>query len=197
MEQEKELTGEESLELISRMINKARQDYYDTGLSALLWGSIISFCSLVTFVNHWLHWQYLEYVWFLTLAAVFPQVMISIRENKNRGYKGHDHDLMSGIWISFSIAIFLVSWVLSWFNLPQLSSIYMIIYGIPTFTTGYARRFRPMLIGGIACWVFSLLSIFTKFPYVMLYMVASAQMAWFIPGLILRKRYLKAKKENV
>ena len=197
MEQEKELTSQESLELISRMINKARRDYYDTGLSSLLWGSVITFCSLVAFVNYYLKWSVFDYVWFLTFAAVIVQGMISAREKKLRRRKGHDEDLMSGIWISFAIAMFLVSWVLSWFNLPFLSSIYMIIYGIPTFTTGYARRFRPMLIGGIACWVFSMLAIFTPFPYVMLYMAASAQLAWFIPGLILRKRYLKANKENV
>ncbi len=73
----------------------------------------------------------------------------------------------------------------------------MIIYGIPTFTTGYARRFKPMIIGGIACWVFSILSVFAIVPYGNLYLAASAQLAWFIPGLILRKRYLKAQKENV
>jgi len=197
MEQEKELTGQESLELISRMISKAKRDYYDTGLSSLLWGSTITFCSLIAFVNYYLKWSVFDYVWFLTFVAVIIQGMISAREKKLRRRKGHDEDLMSGIWISFAIAMFLVSWVLSWFNLPFLTSIYMIIYGIPTFTTGYARRFRPMLIGGIACWVFSMLAIFTPFPYVMLYMAASAQLAWFIPGLILRKRYLKANKENV
>jgi hypothetical protein len=197
MEQEKELTGQESLELISRMISKAKRDYYDTGLSSLLWGSTITFCSLIAFVNYYLKWPVFDYVWFLTFAAVIIQGMISAREKKLRRRKGHDEDLMSGIWISFAIAMFLVSWVLSWFNLPFLTSIYMIIYGIPTFTTGYARRFRPMLIGGIACWVFSMLAMFTPFPYVMLYMAASAQLAWFIPGLILRKRYLKANKENV
>jgi hypothetical protein len=31
----------------------------------------------------------------------------------------------------------------------------------------------------------------------MLLIVASAQLAWFIPGLILRRRYLKAKLQHV
>ncbi len=197
MQDEKELTSLESLELITQMINKTKSDYYDTGLSALLWGSTITFCSLVAFVNAYIRWQPLDYVWFLTLVAVYPQVMISIRERKSRRYKTHDHDLMSGIWISFSIAIFLLSWVLSWLNLPYMGSIFMIVYGIPTFTTGYARRFRPMLIGGIACWVFALLSLYATYPFVFLYMAAAAQLAWFIPGLILRRRYLKANKKNV
>lgn len=197
MEQEKELTGQESLELISRMISKARRDYYDTGLSSLLWGSTITFCSLVSFVNYYLQWAAFDYVWFLTFAAAITQGFISAREKKNRRRKGHDEDLMSGIWISFAIGVFLLSLVMALLKLPYSPSLFMIIYGIPTFTTGYARRFRPMIIGGLACWIFSILAVFAPFPYVILYLAASAQLAWFIPGLILRKRYLKANKENV
>jgi hypothetical protein len=197
MEQEKELTGQESLELISRMISKARRDYYDTGLSSLLWGSTITFCSLVTFVNYYLQWSVPDYVWFLTIGAGIAQGLISAREKKDRRRKGHDEDLMSGIWISFAIAVCLLSLVVPLLKLPYLPSLYMIIYGIPTFTTGYGRRFRPMVIGGLACWVFAILAVFTPFPYAVLYLAASAQLAWFIPGLLLRKRYLKASKENV
>jgi hypothetical protein len=38
MEQEKELTSQESLELITRMIRRAKDDYRETGISALLCG---------------------------------------------------------------------------------------------------------------------------------------------------------------
>src|SRR5258708_35955224 len=102
MEQEKELTSQESLELISRMISKARRDYYDTGLSSLLWGSTITFCSLAFFANYYLQWSALDYVWFLTFAAVLVHGFIIAREKKNRRHKGHHEDLMSGIWISFA-----------------------------------------------------------------------------------------------
>ena len=197
MKQEKELTGQESLELISRMISKARRDYYDSGLSSLIWGTTITFCSLVSFVNYYLQWSAFDYVWFLVFAAVIVQGTILAREKKLRHRKGHDEDLMSGIWISFAIGVSLLSVVMPLLKLPYSPSLYMIIYGIPTFTTGYGRRFRPMIIGGLACWVFAILAIFTPFPYDILYLAASAQLAWFIPGLILRKRYLKANKENV
>src|ERR1700759_5061730 len=111
MLQDNELTGEQSLELIARMINKARKDYYDTGFSALLWGSVITFCALVTFANYYLHWDWLGYFWVLTFFAVVPQILIAIRESKARKHKGHDEDQMSGIWIAFAITIFLYSFV--------------------------------------------------------------------------------------
>jgi hypothetical protein len=137
-ELEKELTSEESLELIARMIRKAKKDYLDTGLSAILWGGVTTFCSLVTFINYWLQWAPLEYVWFLMIVAVVPQILIAIQESKERKLKAYDDDLM-----------------------------------------------------------FAILSTFTPFPYTMLYMAAAGQLAWFIPGLMLRTTYLKAKRQHV
>jgi len=198
MESEKELTSaEESLQLITRMINQTKRDYRETGISALLWGSVITVCALVTFGNFFWRIKALEYIWLLTIGAVVPQIIISIQESKRRRLKSYTDDLMGGIWISFGMAMFLLSYFTSKDPIPNEASIFMVIYGIPTFATGYSRRFRPMIIGGLACWVFAILSSFSPFPYTMLYTAAAAQLAWFIPGLILRRAYLKAKGQHV
>jgi hypothetical protein len=197
MEQEKELSGQESLDLIAKMISKAKADYLDTGLSALLWGSVIVICSLVTYVNYSLKMPALDYIWFLTIVAVIPQVVIAVREGKERKHKSYDGELMGGIWIAFGITMFVLGYVFFRFPTSGEPAIYLTIYGIPTFATGYARRFRPMLLGSIACWIFAILSLWAGFPNTMLCMAAGALLAWFIPGLILRTRYLKAKQQHV
>jgi hypothetical protein len=197
IEHESTLTGEQSLQLITAMINKAKNEFFDTGLSSLLWGSVITFCALVTFANYWLKWAALDYVWFLTIAAVVPQVVIGIKEGKGRRYKSHEGSLIGGLWIAFAIAIFIFSYVAGAYRFSQATSVYLILYSIPTFTIGLGRRFRPMIVGGIACWILAILSTFTPFPYEMLYLAAGAQLAWFIPGLILRKCYLQAKRKHV
>jgi len=197
IEQEAPLTGEQSLQLITSMISKAKNEFFDTGLSALLWGSVNTFCALVTFANYWLKWAPLDYVWFLTVVAVAPQAFIAMREGRERRVKSHEGNLIGGIWITFAISIFLFSYVANVYPFSQETSVYLILYGIPTFATGFGRHFRPMIIGGIACWVLAILSTFTPFPYEMLYLAAGAQLAWFIPGLILRKCYLEAKRKHV
>ena len=197
MEQDKELSSQESLALITQMINRTRRDYIDTGLSALLWGSVIIVCSLTTFANHYLRWPALDYIWLLTIGAVVSQVIISIREGKRRRHRSYEEPLSNGLWTSFGISMFVLSYVLNAHPSPSLVAVYLTVYGIPTFTTGIGRNFKPMLIGGLACWVFAILSLYCPFPYVMLYLTAGALVAWFIPGLILRKCYLKAKQQHV
>jgi hypothetical protein len=197
MRPEQEMTGQESLELIAQMIQKARRDYLDSGLSALLWGSVIPFCSGVAFVNYYLKWPALQYVWFLTIVAVVPQIVIAIREAKLRKHRSYEEDHMGGIWISFAIAVFLLGFVFGRYSASAEPAIYLTLYGVPTFATGYVRRFRPMLWGGLACWALAVISLYVDYPYTLLCITAGAVLAWFIPGLILRKRYLKAKETHV
>jgi hypothetical protein len=197
MDEEKSLTEQESLALITRMINKAKCDYEETGISALMWGGVVCFCSLVSFAGFYLDWQWAGYVWFLTFVAVIPQIIIAIRESKRRKFKSHNDDAMSGIWISFGIGIFLLSYFTNLFNVQHAASLYIIFYGVPTFATGFARNFKPMIAGGIICWIIAIISFYVSFPSIMLLTAAAAIVSWFVPGLILRRRYLDLKKENV
>lgn len=197
MEDEKEFSEHESLALITQMINKAKCDYEDTGVAALMWGIIITFCSLVTFANYWWHQPWADWIWVLTFFAVIPQIIISSKESKRKKYKAYHDDVMGGIWISFGITIFLFSYYTFKFSVPSPATIFLILYGIPTFATGISRHFMPMTIGGIAAWIFAIISMYIPLPYPMLLTAATAQVAWFIPGLILRARYLKAKQQHV
>src|SRR5579871_305940 len=197
MSEEKPLTQEESLALITSMISKAKCDYEETGISALMWGSIVCFCSIISFAGFYQHWVWANYVWFLTIVAMIPQIIIAIRESKRRKFKSHNDDAMSGIWISFGVGIFLMSYFVNLFKVEHEGSLYIIFYGIPTFATGLARNFKPMIIGGIICWAIAIVSFYISFPDIMLLTALAAIIAWFIPGLILRRRYQKLKNENV
>ncbi len=197
MQQEQELSSEESLRLITTMISKAKCDYEETGVSALLWGSIITFCALFTFANNWWQQAWAGYIWLLTFFAIVPQVMISISESKQKKVRSHSHDAISGIWISFGISITLLSFYTASVQWQNTEPVYLIMYSIPTFATGYAIKFKPMLIGAIACWILAIATVYIHYPYSMLLVAAGAQLVWFIPGLILRRRYLKLKAEHV
>lgn len=194
---EDDLSHKESLALIEEMIYKAKNSYHESGVSALLWGSIIMLCSVVSFANTWLKLPWLNQVWLLTILAVVPQVIISIRESKVQKFKSHTDDAMSGIWISFGIAIFLTSYYVNVLRTEGSASLFLILYGIPTFATGYAERFTPMIVGGIVCWVSAVVSFYTALRIDLLLFFVSAFFAWFLPGLILRTTYLREKRTHV
>ena len=76
-------------------------------------------------------------------------------------------------------------------------SLLILLYGIPTLTTGIARKFKPMVFGGILCYVFFFISLFTETKWDLLLNGFAGIFCWLIPGIILRKKYLKSKVSNV
>jgi hypothetical protein len=76
---------------------------------------------------------------------------------------------------------------------PSFSSLMLLIYAFPTLCTGIIQKFRPMIFGAVLCYLFFVASLFTTTTYDMLFLGLAGIFNWLIPGIILRKRYLRAK----
>ncbi len=200
MEQEN-FSPQDSLHLIRQTIDKAKTSYHEKGIGPILWGCVVSFCSLVSFYAslHKINWLFS--VWFLTLIAVVPQVMISIRERKEKKFVSFNDSATSVIWTTFGFSMFTISIVDNILNNKYGTgihgSVYMLVYGIPTIITGAICNYRLMLWGGILCWVFAVAAAFFSYPYPFLFMAGCALFAWLIPGLLLHSEYRKQKKADV
>jgi uncharacterized protein with PQ loop repeat len=208
MEEEKNLSEKESLDLIAMMINKAKDSYRDTGLSAIMWGTVITICSLVHLSEVHFGYKLPIDIYWLTVLAIVPQVFITIKEKKGRKIKAYDDRFMDYIWLAFGISIFLMSFILnaifrvwdvpsSGFDHPLrefVAPFFLLLYGIPTFVTGAACKVKPMIWGGLLCWVCCIITLRTTIKIDLLLTAFSAVFAWLIPGILMERDYRKAKK---
>ncbi len=216
--QDKKLSELESLSLITQMINKAKNSYHSTGVGAMMWGFVIAVCSLVRLSE--IHFDYkLPFdIYLITLVAVIPQIFISIREKKERKVKSYDDIYMDFLWLGFGISIFLLIHVTNnmysaWdpvrieyesisgkspsFNFYEyVNPLFLMLYGMPTFVTGAACKFKPMLFGGIFCWICSILAVYTTIKVDLILTALSAIFAWLIPGILMEREYQKTIKEQ-
>lgn len=217
METEKKLSEEESLELIQKMINKAKGSYYDTGIGPILWGVVISICSLTTYAQIHFKFELPFDVWLLTLIAIIPQIFISISEGRKRKVLKYEDNAIMYIWTTFAFSIFLLIHIninisqslnpviteydkLKTTNSPQafsydtyVPSLFLLLYGIPSILTGAIMQFRAMFYGGFVCWLCCIISVYTPLSTDMLLMAISSIAMWLIPGIILRKKYINKK----
>jgi len=225
MNNEKQLSQQESLRLITEMIQKAKgSHFHENGTSAILWGAVVGFCGIMSFAQYTWKFSIGFDVWILTFLALIPQIFIAIKEKKNKIVKTHEQAVLDAVWVVYGISIFAV--IIYMNTVPNASvellakdhiqllkkdtltgevkpwkpfvlsatSILMIIYAFPTLVTGLARKFKPMIIGGIFCYGFFMASLFTSSVYDALLSGFAGICNWFIPGIILRNRYNKAKK---
>jgi hypothetical protein len=217
------MNEQESLRLITEMIGKAKKNIHETGTSAILWGSVIALCGFVTFAEIQWNFRIGFDVWILTLVALVPQVIISIRQSRQQVVKTHTQEVVNAIWLVYTISIFALVF---YFNtvpkqtdrllqeagvalhmsdqengmmpfhmfIPSAGSLLILLYGIPTLATGLAYKWRPMLIGAILCYCFFVISCFVANQYDYLLNAFAGIANWLIPGILLRRRYLREKQ---
>ena len=217
--EDKKLTHEESLVLINTMIGKAKDAYQDTGRGAMLWGFVVALCAVIKLTEIQFRYRLPFDINLLTLIALIPQIFISIKEKKQRKATSYNDNFIKYIWLAFGISIFLLIHVINltfaaWAPVSreyQLLSghasafafseyvlpLFLILYGLPTFITGAACKFKPMFWGGIFCWVCSIIAVYTNYRVDLLLTATSAVVAWFVPGLIMEKEYRQAKMNEV
>ena len=224
--EEKQLSEQESLQLITEMISKAKHSYHENGTSAILWGSVVALCGFIAFAERYWHFSIGFDIWLLTIAAFIPQIFITIKERKNRKVISHTEAAMNTIWLVFVISMFgLIFYfnvvpnvtdsiianegtkilvtnaqgktALFHYDIPSAGSLLILLYAIPTFATGLAYKFKPMIYASVLCYAFFIISCFTPTAYDMLLNGLAGIFNWLIPGLILRRKFIKAKAVNV
>ena len=191
-------THQQSLALINEMISKAKKSYVTKGTASIVWGTIIIICSLVTWAQIYFKFKIGFDIWLLTVVALISQIFFSIKESRNRNFVTYDREPISYSWMAFGISIFVLTLYSSYHNQRgETSSLFMMLYAIPTFITGGITKFKPMISGGIFCWMAAVVSIYTTIETDLLLMAACGLFAWLIPGIILWGRYKKSVAANV
>jgi hypothetical protein len=201
--QEQNLTELESLRIIEQMINKAKSHFSEDGHLYLLWGWVIFVCSIAQFVLQHIykvswHWT----VWLVSWVVIAYQIYYLRNKRKHRTVKTYTDSIIGVVWLAFAITLILVVAVLG--NIFQskginffimVNPILLVLYGIPSFISGFILKFRPLWIGGISCWVLSIISALLPADYQVLMLAPAMMFAWILPGYLLRARHHKTISE--
>jgi hypothetical protein len=196
MENDQLSTGEEGLAIIQSMINKAKNQMGDNGHLYLMWGWVILLCSLTQFVLlTYFSSPYHYVVWFVTWLAVIYQAIYLYRKKKQKRVKTYTDDIISNVWFVFVILMFLFGFLFGSIMGKDyylfINPAFLALYGMPTFLSGIILKFRPLIIGGICCWILAMFSAFANPAYHLLLLGAGVVIAWIIPGYMMRSRFRK------
>lgn len=191
---EEKFTPEQSLELIGQMINKAQNKFGENGHLYLLWGWAILACSLAQFVlAYYVKWEHHYTVWFLTWLVFIYQMIYLARQKKREKVKTYTDDIIKIVWITFIVLMFLFGFLFGKLMGEEyykfLNPGILALYGMPTVLSGAILKFRPLVIGGIVCWILSIISAYIPFQYQLLLLSAAVIAAWIIPGYLMRNRF--------
>jgi hypothetical protein len=179
------------LELIAGMINTARSQFNDRSFIYLTWGWAVCIASLGQYTLIKMNYQYNWLVWavLMPLAAIV-QLVLLYRKKRTENVKTHLDKVSKYLWAAISISLGLV--LISSNNL-QLGTypVLIILYGIGTFVSGGMIDLKPMMAGGVCCWVIGFVAFYMNFEYQLLLLSLSVIVSYIIPGYILKSRFRK------
>ena len=190
---EETLSEQQSLSIIEEMINKAKNNFSESGTLFILWGVVILLCSVVHFAcAYFFDLEHSWYIWALTWpTAIFQIIYIKRREKKQKA-KIFTDEILKYMWIAFFLCLALLVLILIYQrSFITVNPAILVMYGIPTFLSGIILKFKPLVVGGICCWLLAIGCTLTHWHFQLLYIAAAAIAAWIIPGIYLRKKYLK------
>ena len=184
----KELSKDESLQLITDMIGQAKRNVAKGGsFYFLIWGWVVLFANLGHYLIAKFDWYDYPYiVWVLTIPAAVLSIVHGAKEDKKARVKSHLDRLYSMIWFAVFVGVMIILIFMEDVNY-NLNAIILTFAGIGTFISGYALRFTPLIMGGVALWVASVVAF--NFNPLDQYLVAAVGIlaGYLIPGYLLRK----------
>jgi hypothetical protein len=186
--EEKQMTGEESLRVITDMINKTRVSVAQVSFHLLLWGWLIFACSLSEFLL-WKYsgWANSWYVWFAVIAGVLVSFIYGFAKGKGERIFTYGTKIYVWTWIAFFWAT-VVFFIIFPLETGSAGKYMLLIAGIPLLISGVILNFRPMMWGAGAFWVLALVAHFGGETVSGLAMPAAMIIGYLIPGYLLRKR---------
>jgi MFS family permease len=199
MEQEKQMTQSESLELISAMINRVKNRFSENGFQYLLWGWAVLICCLIQFVAIKIFKNENGYrIWLALWLVVFYQVYYVRKNKKKRTVRTYTDGLIGFIWLSFFIVVILTLFICVESDTPLIiDRILLALYGMPIFLMGGLIKFRPLIIGATCCWILAAISPFVEKDFNILLVAIAIIAAWIIPGYMLSRRYKKMQNNEL
>lgn len=196
MDQQNELSAHSSLALIESMINKAQNQFSENGTLYLVWGWVVSICSLGQYLLlklNMTNFKQSGFIWLMTIPVMIYQIFFLIQKKKTEKVKTYTDEIIGYVWMTFGICMGLFSYIMAMLQIWNLFYPFIFLfYGIPTFLSGAIMRFKPLMVGGIICWVLSLVSVQIHSIEVILLLIPAVLFGWIIPGYLLRARFKSA-----
>jgi hypothetical protein len=195
---EKQMTPEESLNLIGEVISNTRNNLRTDSFFFLLWGWFIAVASVVEAailwnagrMNQWENVGLLSGLSWggLVLIGLIIQGFYVKRHYVKRPYRTFFERIISYLWILSSLIIFLLVYLAA-VRHESPEPYILAAVSIPTAITGFMTRFRPLVVGGIVFILFAILAVNLEQDYLRSLTSAVAMICgYLIPGYMLRKK---------
>lgn len=199
--EDNKITERESLQIIQQMIQTAKKEQKDNGVSWIIWGWLLFAVSVLTYFNLYFTWFEDRYVFWnyfgiLTLLMLCFSVVKYFFSPKTGKADTYTSAIFRKLNVGFFIVIMLVIIAMNR-NLPAILGFTIMIglYGFWMLIYGTLINFKPSVVAAFITWAIAFASLYLSkdLATVMLFHAAAILCGYIIPGHI---AYYEFRKIN-
>ena len=187
------LTPEESFSIINKAIANFKLNFRETAKVFLLWGWVLAIASLSNFIILKILYSREASIGLVSLCNWAAYILIGFiimlfmehKINKDKKVFSYIESYFKNLW-SVSAASFFIATLLCIKMEINPPAIMLLITGIATTTSGLLIKYRPLIIGGITFFIFSLAATFVSNEYISLIVFGAIICGYLIPGYLLK-----------
>jgi len=185
---EKMMTGEESLRIITEMINRTKVNIRQSSFHLLFWGWLIFACSLAEYLLYrFTDFSNAWYVWFFVIPGVFVSMIYGFVTGRKAKVHTYADMIYMWTWMGF-LAAAVVLFIIVSKHMETVPPFILMLAAMPTFISGFIIKFKPLIFGGMTFWILALVAHFAGPSVAPLAVPAAMLTGYLIPGYLLRKK---------
>lgn len=192
--------AELELSLIKQMMIDSRQVVIDNGWHYIFWGVVVTVALIANYLmalNH-IAMKYAGMMWLVMMVgAAITASIVERRVDKKRKVKTFAGKLLSALWTSSGVAMFMFGFVGTMsgaYNSVYICSLIATVLGVSYFTSGAIQQIKWFQMLSLGWWAGAIITF--VFPSVHTLLIFAVMMLFFqiTPGVVL---YRKWKTENI
>jgi hypothetical protein len=191
---QQDITPEQSLRIITSMIETTKHNISDSSHFFLLWGYATSIgCLLQYILFAVVRYKHHYYAWFITIVATIIHFVFLRNYAKKEQVKTFVGEANSKLWAAMAMAFFAVSVIFTKMGWQYCYPIFILLYGIGTYVSGNLIQFKPLIVGGFICIFLAAVTAYLPYDLQMLMMAIAIIISYIVPGHLLRQYYQNKK----
>lgn len=193
MNEEKELSGEERLQLINRMIHEGKNYYNESGLVPLIGGFSVVLCSLLAYFS--VKSFHIPFSPFLLLILIYPlQVYFSLKQEKKKAAKTFTDEAIDHVWAGFYLTIIIVAVTSIFINTGYyVFSLCLFLGGLTSLITALIVKVRLLIFLSLLTLLIASVSLRFQNENIYLLLALASITVWIIPGFMMNAYQKKSQ----
>lgn len=188
--EEKQLHPAESLEIISSMINTAKNKLADDGFLLIFWGWLIFSAALIQYITIAVNIPYGEWVWMIFIpTGIVVSIIYGLKQRKTNRVRTYMDIYLGYLWTAFIIALGVTLFFMGMHGFHATYFFFMLLYGMATFISGGLLNFKPLIIGSLFSFALAVVSAFVRSEQLLLCLSGALLFSYIIPGHLLHSKF--------